>query len=65
MAILTLTIPHMWISLARQELETTMSLKSGLAQQGQAILNFDFLIVTLMTGTLHQTPLCLLQLELF
>ena len=65
MVILTLTIPHMWISLARQELEITMSLRSGLAQQEQASLNFDFIIVTLMTGTLHQTPLCLLQLELF
>ena len=55
----------MRISLARQELEITMNLKSGLAQQRQAILNFDFLIVTLINGTLHQTPLCLLQLELF
>ena len=34
--------------------------KSGLEQQGQTILNFHFLIVTLMTGTLYQTPLCLL-----
>ena len=55
-----LIIPHMWIRLARQELEETMTLKSGLEQQGQTILNFHFLIVTLMTGTLYKTPLCLL-----
>ena len=65
MTILMLTIPHMWISLARQELKITMTLKSGLQQQGQAVLNFHFTIVTLMTGTIYQTPLCLLQLELF
>ena len=50
----------MWIWLARLELEETMTFKSGLEQQGQTILNFHFSIVTLMTGTLYQTPLCLL-----
>ena len=60
MAILILIIPHMWICLARQELDETMTLKSGLEQQGQTILNFHFLIVKLMTGTVYQTPLCLL-----
>ena len=34
-----------------------MTLKSGLEQQGQTILNFHFLIVTSMTGTLYQTAL--------
>ena len=41
-----------------QELEVTMTLKSGLEQQGQTILNSHFLTVTLMTGTLYQTLLC-------
>ena len=50
----------MWICLARQELGVTMTLKPGLEQQGQTSLTFHFLIVTLMTGTLYQTPLCLL-----
>ena len=52
--------PNMWISLAQQELEVTMTLKLGLKQQGQTILNFHFLTVTLMTGTLYLTQLCLL-----
>ena len=41
----------MWIWLAQQELEVTMTLKAGLEQQGQTILNFHFLTVTLMTAT--------------
>ena len=32
-----------------------MTLKSGLEQQGQTILNSHFLTVTLMTGTLYLT----------
>ena len=32
MAIPMWTIPRMWISLVRQELEVTMTLKSGLEQ---------------------------------
>ena len=36
----------------------TMTLKSGLEQQGQTILNFHFLTVMLMTGTLYLTLLC-------
>jgi len=37
-----------------------MTLKSGLhvEQQGQTILNFHFLNVTIMTGTLYLTLLC-------
>ena len=35
--------------MAQQELEVTMTLKAGLEQQGQTILNFRFLTVTLMT----------------
>ena len=42
MAILILAIPHMWIRLARQELGVTITLKSGLEQQGKTILNFHF-----------------------
>ena len=42
------------------ELGVTMTLKSGVEQQGQTILNFHFLIATLMIGTLYQTPSCLL-----
>ena len=45
---------------AVQELRVTMTLKWGLKQQGQTTLNFHFLIVTLMTGTLYRTPSCLL-----
>ena len=65
MAIVILTIPHMWILMARQERGVTMTLKSGLEQQGQTILNFHFLIVTLMTGTLYQTPLSASSLNSF
>ena len=65
MAIVILTIPHIWIWLARQELGVTMTLKSGLEQQGQPILNIHFLIVTLMTGTLYQTPLSASSLNSF
>ena len=42
-----------------------MTLKSGLEQQGQTIFNFHFLIVTLMTGTLYQTPLSASSLNSF
>ena len=42
-----------------------MTLKSGLEQQGQTILNFHFLIVTLMTGTLYQTALSASSLNSF
>ena len=55
----------MWIVMARQERGVTMTLKSGLEQQGQTILNFHFLIVTLMTGTLYQTPLSASSLNSF
>ena len=41
---------------ARQELGVTMTLKSGLEQQGQTILNFHFLIGALMIETLYQIP---------
>ena len=51
--------------MARQERGVTMTLKSGLEQQGQTILNFHFLIVTLMTGTLYQTPLSASSLNSF
>ena len=34
--------------MAQQELEVTMTLKAGLEQQGQTILNFHFLTVTLI-----------------
>ena len=37
-----------------------MTLKSGLEQQGETILNFHFLIVTLMTGTDFTKLRCLL-----
>ena len=37
-----------------------MTLKSGLEEQRQTILNFHFLIAMLMIGTLYQTLLCLL-----
>ena len=42
-------LSHMWIWMAQQELEVTMTLKTGLEQQGQTILNFHFSTVTLMT----------------
>ena len=42
-----------------------MTLKLGLEQQGQNILNFHFLIVTLITGTLYQTPLSASSLNSF
>ena len=33
-------LSHMWIWMAQQELEVTMTLKTGLEQQGQTILNY-------------------------
>ena len=59
--------PHMWIWLARQELEVTQVVTIDFKVTPRAarttILNFYFLTVTLMTETIYLTRLCQLPVR--
>ena len=55
---LIFTLPDMWIWLAWQELEVTITFNQGLEQPGPTILSFHFQTIMLMIGTIYLILLC-------